>query len=251
MENRGPVTVRFGGEAREIWTDAGLSVRYAGGLLVTARRNPEGRWLACPPAPARHGNVKQDYALASRELELAARLAAGSVPVLTRAYFEAAADAAEALALCRNDGTALTARLARTLSGGPETLLLPETLRLLLDELGLSWEAASALLARAFTLAVPETVPQTAPRAPLGAVAALQPRTAKLISAVNEKLCARLWEAFPGDWLRIGSAAAVEDGEVDFLRLAAALCGTVRCTPDQRAGLFRTLYTADPDRFMP
>lgn len=251
MEKNGPVTVRFGGEVRELWTDAGLTVRYAGGLLVTARRGPEGRWLPCPPAPAHHGNVKQEYALASRELELAARLAAGSVPALTLAYFYAAADAAEALALCANDGAALVRRLSRTLSGGPEVLLLPETLRLLLDELSLSWEESAALLAGAFTLAVPKTPPQTPFRAPLGAVAALQPRTAKLVTAVNEKLCARLWDAFPGDWPRIGSAAVVTDGEADFLRLAAALCGAVRCTPGQRAGLFRTLYTIYPDRFTP
>ena len=120
-------------------------------------------------------------------------------------------------------------------------------MRLLLDERGASWEAACDITARCFTLRVPEGVRDA--RVPLGAVSALQPRDAGLIRAINEKLCGRLWDAYPGDWQRIGESAVVRDGEVDLVTLCAACCGTVICTKERRAGSLRAMYTLMPARF--
>ena len=69
-------------------------------------------------------------------------------------------------------------------------------------------------------------------------------------AVLNEKLCARLWEAWPGDWLRIGESAIVRDDEADFAMLAAALCSRVYCTKEELACSLRTLYTLDPARFV-
>lgn len=239
------VSVYFGGTAHEMWTDSGLSVSYTGRHEVCALR--EGAvYRAEAPVPARAGDVKADYNELAWSEELAASLNAGTAPALTRAYFAAAAAVAEAFSELW-DIRDLPGRLPRELSGGYEALLIPETMRVLLDERRASWEDARDITARCFTLRVCEG-PRDA-RVPLGAVAALQPRDAGLIRAINEKLCGRLWDAWPGDWQRIGENAVLRDGEVDLVTLCAACCGTIICTKERRAGSLRAMYTLMPARF--
>ena len=84
---------------------------------------------------------------------------------------------------------------------------------------------------------------------PLAAVSALQMRDVTLINALNDRLCSRLWDEWPGDWLRIGQSAIVRDSEADFTMLAAALCSRVFCTKEELAGPLRALYTLEPARF--
>lgn len=239
------VSVCFGGTAHEIWTNGGLEVSYTGRLEILARREGEG-FRAAAPVPARAGDVKADYNEAVRSAGLAADLNSGKAPPLTRAYFRAAAEAAEAF-LGLDDIQALPGRLSRELRGGPEALILPETLRLLLDEHRASWEAATDVLSRCFSLR-PDEGGRDA-RVPLRAVAALQPRDAGLIRALNEKLCARLWDAWPGDWQRIGAGAILRDEEVDLVTLCAACCGKIICTKERRAGSLRAMFTLAPARF--
>lgn len=239
------VSVYFGGTAHEMWTDSGLSVSYTGRHEVCALR--EGAvYRAEAPVPARAGDVKADYNELAWSEELAASLNAGTAPALTRAYFAAAAAVAEAF-LELWDIRDLPGRLPRELSGGYEALLIPETMRVLLDERRASWEDARDITARCFTLRVCEGSRDA--RVPLGAVSALQPRDAGLIRAINEKLCGRLWDAWPGDWQRIGENAVLRDGEVDLVTLCAACCGTIICTKERRAGSLRAMYTLMPARF--
>ena len=239
------VSVYFGGTAHEMWTDSGLSVSYTGRHEVCALR--EGAvYRAEAPVPARAGDVKADYNELAWSEELAASLNAGTAPALTRAYFAAAAAVAEAFSELW-DIRALPGRLPRELSGGYEALLIPETMRVLLDERRASWEDARDITARCFTLRVCEGSRDA--RVPLGAGSALQPRDAGLIRAINEKLCGRLWDAWPGDWQRIGENAVLRDGEVDLVTLCAACCGTIICTKERRAGSLRAMYTLMPARF--
>lgn len=226
----GDLIIRFGGEARELWTDAGLAVTCSGGVRLRAVAGPVG-WRSSVPEGDTGGDVKSAMAERSRATELSSRINAGTAPPLTLAYFRAAADALSGA--------------SGALSGGMETLVLPETLRLLLDERGLGWDEAIAAVAGSFVC----RPGGKSVRAPLGAVAALQPRTARLISAVNEKLCERLWRAFPGDWARISAAAVLRDGEVDFPALAAVMCGAIYCSKETRTTALRTLYTLWPAKF--
>ena len=203
MNGPAKVSVYFGGAAHEIWTNSGLSVSYTGRVEVLALREG-GAFRAEAPVPARAGDVKADYNEAARSAELAASLNSGKAPPLTRAYFRAAAEAAEAF-------SGLDVAQARK--------------RLRVGE------------------------GERDARVPLQAVAALQPRDAGLIRALNEKLCGRLWDAWPGDWQRIGENALLRDGEADLVTLCAACCGKIICTKERRAGSLRAMYTLAPARF--
>lgn len=245
MSDRGSLgtyPVHFGGELRELWTGDGLKVSYTGRVCVLAVREGEG-FRAVSPPHSHYKDVKTAYNEAARAAELAARLNFGAVPPLTAAYFAASAEAYEALS-----GESLGAELfpvERVLSGGEGAVILLELLRIMLDERRMSWEDATSRIARAFTL-IPGA---DACRVPIAALGALQPRDAGLVRALNEKLCERLWELWPGDWLRIGAASILRDGEADLLTLCAVLCGRIKCTKEERAGVLRALYTAMPAKF--
>lgn len=240
------VSVYFGGRCDEVWTNTGLAVTYKDRLEVTAVRVGD-TFRAEARSSARSGDVKADYNESARSAELASKLNAGQVPQLSAAYFQAAATAAEAF-LWMRDTRLLPGLLQRQLGGGLDALILPEVLRLLLDEHGASWESAVELVGRCFTLRPDEGARDA--RVPAGAIAALQPRDAELIRAVNEKLCGRFWDIWPGDWLRIGANAVLRDEEVDLMTLSAALCGRINCTKERRAGSFRAMYILTPAKFI-
>ncbi len=234
----------FGGEAHESWTDAGLCVSYTNQVPVVAARSGDGSLRALPCPPAHTGDVKAEYNESAKSRELAEALNQGSVSPLSAAYFRASSEACESIAACGGDLAGLPRFLCRNLQGGPESIALAETLRQLLDDAGMEWDDALHLLSRCYCLKGDACL-----AVPLAAVEAIQPRCARLIHAVNEKLCGRLWDAFPGDWARIASGAVLVDGEVRMARLCAALCGNVVCSKHQRAGELRTLYSLMPGKF--
>ena len=246
MGEKRKTTVYFGGEASELWTEHGLRVSYTGAVPVVAVEEGDGSFRAEAPEPQRAGDVKAGYNELARCLELAVRLNAGAVSPLSRAYFLASAEIALALE-GTEDWRSLPERWTREVCGGAEGIALIELLRRLLDDLGADWEGALETVSRCFTLRLNGAA--IAAPVPTAAVSALQQRDATLINAVNERLCSRLWEAWPGDWLRIGENAAVRDAEADFTLLAAFLCSRVYCTKEALTGSLRALYTLDPARF--
>jgi starch phosphorylase len=244
MKDKNPIIVYFDGEARELWTDDRLTVTYAGRLAVRAVADGKGGWRAAAPESDGSGNVKSDYNTASRARELAALINSGNVAPLTAAYFSTAASAAAALLRCGELPLNLPKFLALDISGGFDAVILLELLRLLLDERHLSWDDAAAIVAGCFTFRTEKSA-----RTPLTALRALSPRCARLAETVNDKFCETIWSAYPGDWRHISACAVITEGEVDFGMLSAALCGRIICPEMQRAGEFRALYVAAPDKF--
>lgn len=245
MGEKRKTTVYFGGTAHELWTERGLEVSYSGRTAVVAVG--EGDCLrAEAPEPQRAGDVKAGYNELAKCLELAMRLNAGAVSPLSGAYFRAAADVARAVEDAV-DWKLLPGTFHREVSGGAESIALIELLRVLLDDEHASWDEAVDTVGRCFTLRIPEL--RAGAPVPLAAVCALQMRDASLIGAVNDKLCSRMWDEWPGDWLRIGENAIVRDAEADLTMLAAALCSRVFCTKEELAGPLRALYTLVPAKF--
>lgn len=246
MGKKRKTTVYFGGELHEQWTENGLEASYTNRTPVLAVFDGDAL-RAEPPEPGRAGDVKAGYNELARWQELAARLNSGDVSPLSAAYFRASAEIALALEDAGDGWREPAGRLPLELAGGVECIALAELLRVLLDEKRAGWDEAMDIVSRCFTLRIPEVRPG-AP-VPLAAVRALQPRDAELIGVVNDKLCSRLWDAWPGDWLRIGESAVVRDGEADLTMLAAVMCSHVYCTKEELAFPLRALYTLEPARF--
>ena len=245
MGRKRKTIVYFGGDVREYWTERGLEASYTGRTAVVAEGEGD-EIRAEAPEPERAGDVKAGYNELARCLELAMRLNSGAVSPLSSAYFRAAAEVNWALE--DGDWRRLPVTFRRELTGGPGCIVLCELLRRLLDDCRSSWEEACAIVRDCFTLRLEAPAADTP--VPLGAVAALQQRDATLIKVVNDRLCSRLWDAWPGDWQRIGEYALVRDDEADLTMLAAALCSRVYCTKEELAGPLRALYTLEPARFV-
>ena len=245
MGEKRKTTVYFGGTAHELWTERGLEVTYSGRTAVVAAG--EGASLrAEAPEPERAGDVKAGYNELARCQELAMRLNSGAVSPLSGAYFRAAAEVSRALEDCPA-WRELPGAYSRELDGGVDSIAAVELLRALLDEKRAGWEEALAVVAGCFTLRIPPS--RAGAPIPIEALRALQMRDAGLVCTVNDRLCSRMWDAWPGDWLRIGESAVIRDEEADFTLLAAVLSSHVYCTKEELAGPLRALYTLDPARF--
>ncbi len=245
MGEKRKTIVYFGGTAHELWTERGLEVSYSGRTAVLAEGDGD-ELRAEAPEPQRAGDVKAGYNQLAKCLELAMRLNSGAISPLSGAYFRAAALVQRALE-DNPDWRTLPATFRQELSGGAEGIALIELLRVLLDEKRAAWEEALTIAGDCFTLRLPAL--RVGAPVPLAAVEALQMRDVTLINAINDRHCQRLWDKWPGDWLRIGESAIVRDGEADFTMLAASLCSRVFCTKEELAGPLRALYTLEPAKF--
>jgi len=154
------IKVYFGGVYKENWThDYTLSISYGERSWVTAQKKGA-VWIA-----------------AGGDEALCSLLNAPNCRRITRLYFEAAAEVAEALEICREKGIALD-RMRECFSSKNNPFTAPELVRALMDEHGMSLNVAYQVAAhccediRATGVDVEQVYP-------------LQPRTAHVVSILR------------------------------------------------------------------
>lgn len=102
------------------------------------------------------------------------------------------------------------------------TLLVPELMRLLLDEHGLGWDEAWEITTRTLSYTNHTILPEALERWSVELVREWLPRIYMIIEEINERFCRQLWGAYPGEWERIRQMAVIADGQVHMAHLAIA-----------------------------
>ena len=85
-------------------------------------------------------------------------------------------------------------------------------MRILLDEKGLSWERAEDIVYRTFAYTNHTVMAEALEKWPEDMVRMLMPRIYMILQEMNKRLCARLWNVYPGQWERIGHMAVLGYG---------------------------------------
>ena len=88
-------------------------------------------------------------------------------------------------------------------------MAIPELMRLLIDEEGLGWDEASAIVQKTIAYTNHTIMSEALEKWPVGMVQQLLPRCYQIICEMNRRLCERLWNFFPGDWDRIAHMAII------------------------------------------
>ncbi|WP_100331922.1 glycogen/starch/alpha-glucan phosphorylase [Bacillus xiapuensis] len=101
-------------------------------------------------------------------------------------------------------------------------LAIPELMRVLLDEYGLSWDEAWQVTTNTFCYTNHTTLSEALERWPIRIFQPLLPRIFMIVQEINERFCKSLWDAYPGDWRRIERMAIVAHGQVKMAHLAIA-----------------------------
>ena len=106
-------------------------------------------------------------------------------------------------------------------------LAIPELMRILIDEEGLGWDEAAAIVEKSIAYTNHTIMAEALEKWPEAMVKQQLPRIYMILEEMNRRLCARLWEAFPGQWERIGKMAIISYDQVHMANLCVAMTHSV------------------------
>lgn len=118
-------------------------------------------------------------------------------------------------------------------------LAIPELMRLLLDDEGMSWEDAWRITTRTISYTNHTIMPEALEIWPVEMVKRLLPRIYMIIHEINERFCRELWERYPGEWGRISRMAVIADGLVHMARLAVVGSHSVNGVAELHSDILR------------
>lgn len=131
------------------------------------------------------------------------------------------------------------------------TLMIPELMRIFMDEDGLGWEEAWSLVSRCIAY-TNHTVMQEALEAwPQELIRSLLPRIFEIISEIDRRWRAVLMEKFTGDSVRTARCAVIADGKVRMANLCLAGCYRVNGVSGLHGEILKKELFADVSHIWP
>ena len=122
-----------------------------------------------------------------------------------------------------NDFSKLPEKVAIHVNDTHPGLAIPELMRLLLDQEGLGWDEASAIVQKTIAYTNHTIMSEALEKWPEDMVKTQLPRIYMILEEMNRRLCARLWNEFPGQWDRIAHMAILAYGQVHMANLCVAM----------------------------
>jgi len=132
---------------------------------------------------------------------------------------------------------------------------IPELMRILMDEYGVGWEKAESICYRTFAYTNHTVLVEALEKWPESLFQEQLPRIYMILQEMNRRLCAKLWDAFPGQWDRIGHMAILGYGQVHMANLCVAATHSVNGvsaihTDILKKQTFHDYYLIDPSKFV-
>ena len=124
-------------------------------------------------------------------------------------------------------------------------LVIPELMRILMDEEGMSWEMAWNNVSQSVAYTNHTVMPEALECWPTDLVQAHMPRVMMIINEINERYCKELWNYYPGDFDRISKLAIVADGQVRMANLAVVGSFSVNGVSELHSGILREKVFSD------
>ena len=133
-------------------------------------------------------------------------------------------------------------------------LIIPELMRILLDEEGLTWEEAWQITVQSVAYTNHTVMPEAMERWPIPMFKELLPRIYLVVEEIHNQWQKRVRELFPGDENKQRQAAILWGGEVHMAHLAVVGSHSVNGVAAIHSQILKdsalhTLYQCFPDRF--
>ena len=133
-------------------------------------------------------------------------------------------------------------------------VVVPELMRILLDEEGLNWEDAWRITLNAVSYTNHTVMPEAFEKWPVEVFRDLMPRLFMIVNEINERWCADLWNRYPGEWDKIRQMAIIADGFVHMAHLAVvgshSVNGVAKIhTEILKKSVLRPFYEYFPSKF--
>ncbi len=133
-------------------------------------------------------------------------------------------------------------------------LVIPELMRVMMDEHGLTWDDAWAITTKTVAYTNHTVMTEALEKWPESLVKTILPRIYQIIVEINRRFCESLWQYYPNDWDTISRMAIVAYDEVRMANLSVAgsfSVNGVSALHSQilRDDLFRDFYHIMPEKF--
>ncbi len=209
-----------------------------------------------------------DYLSATREQELATVISKvlypednhyeGKTLRLCQQYFLASATLQHALKEFKrrfgNDFTLLPDKAVFHINDTHPSFVIPELMRLLIDQEGLGWNEAQAITSRCVAYTNHTVMHEALERWPQDLVRRQLPRIYMILEELNRRLCEKLWNRFPGEWDRIARMAILAYDQLHTANLCVSMAFSVNGVSRLhgeilREDTFRDYYATEPGKF--
>lgn len=133
-------------------------------------------------------------------------------------------------------------------------LCIPELMRLLLDQYGLSWEKAWNICCGCMSYTNHTVMTEALEKWPEHLFIRLLPRIHQITAEINRRFCIELWNNFPNDWNKVNSCAVIADNQVKMANLCLTASHTINGVSALhsellKTDLFKTYYSIHPEKF--
>jgi len=134
------------------------------------------------------------------------------------------------------------------------TLIIPELMRIFMDEDGLGWDEAMKAVSGAVAYTNHTVMSEALEKWPQGLVQRLMPRVWDIIREINIRWSAQLRAAFQGDENRVQRCLILAGGNVHMANLCQAVCFKINGVSTLHGeilknDLFRDVCSLDPSRY--
>lgn len=133
-------------------------------------------------------------------------------------------------------------------------LAIPELMRLLMDQEGLGWDEAQQIVSRTMAYTNHTIMAEALEKWPEDMVKSLLPRIYQILVEMNKRLCARLWNFFPGEAERVGRMAIIAYGYIHMANLCVAMTFSTNGVSKLHGDIlkqetFHDFYLVMPEKF--
>ncbi|MCQ2429536.1 MAG: glycogen/starch/alpha-glucan phosphorylase [Clostridia bacterium] len=134
------------------------------------------------------------------------------------------------------------------------TLVIPELMRILIDEYFYGWDEAWRMVKAICSYTNHTVMPEALESWNEDLFRLKLPRIHAIIHEINERFCREAWQIFPGNWQRISKMSAISYGQVRMANLAVigshSVNGVSRLHSDiLKQTVFKDFYHLYPERF--
>lgn len=150
--------------------------------------------------------------------------------------------------------TQFPARASLHINDTHPSLLIPEMMRILMDEKNMSWDEAWTITTECVSYTNHTIMSEAMEVWSVKMLKELLPRIYMIIEEINERFCQKLWGIYPGNFEKIGEMAIIADDYVKMANLAVVGSYSINGvsplhTDILKKRVMKQFYTVFPDRF--